>query len=170
MPQLSFMAAGYLCVAVNIHINGFGFVLPTSVGYITLAVAAWQLRLFHKVYAYAAIPAGVLAAVTLPDMIAAVIGESMGVIMHYRFWPALLLQWTLMGMLGCGLWREADVKARDGLKWGVYAIAPVALGAFVAWWMVAEAQSLSSGNIVMIYYIPAFYLAALHTAAAKVLV
>lgn len=161
------LATGYLFVAVNFSYNGVGILLPTCVGYTLIGSAAWWLRYDQRVFKFATLPAAILALITFPNLFLVAFGDFSLLRYDWVYWPSIVLEISLMGLVATGLWRETDIKGFNGLSWAAIGTAPIIVITLIAWWIFPATSYGTQLASIFIHAVPAFYLATLNAIFAK---
>lgn len=167
LPQLWLISVGYLFVALNIVVNGIELLLPTCFGYALITAGAWGLRDAQRVFRYVPIPAVILAVLSFPDLFRFSMPHHLHGFEHWIFWPRIAFEIVLFGMVTWGIWYEVDLRCHARLKALVVAAAPVLVASMAGWWYYPVTSPSTLTIKILIYDIPAFYLAAVSGMAAK---
>jgi len=162
------LAVGFLCVAINIHINGFGILLPTSLGYFLIALGAYELSYQHRIFSFASLTAVPLAVLTLPLLIRGTLPDQIRIVYNqFTFWPEMVLKLTVFTFIAWGIWKTASLQNHQRMKQLSLIVAPVTVCSLLAWWFVPEIDYATKLISFMAYEVPMFYLALLSRLAVS---
>ena len=160
VPPFSLFAVGYLCLALNLNINGFELLLPNLVGYFLICAASWSQRDRGMLYLAAAIGAVLLIPFGFRDFFYYAYRESFP-----DFGWLKLLQLplaTLLALLVAGMvWREARSSRRPMLAAMAFATLPILAASYYANGQMPRTSNNEKVAAIFVQVIPDFYLALL---------
>ena len=142
------LTIGYLCITINLYINGIGILLPTFLGYILMAKASYILRDKIKIFNYAVIPSVTMAVLTLPLLTT----ESISWI-DFLFWPMQILEYSIIIIHFIGIYQCSVLGNAKKIKTGLVAFVIVLLAFRILWFYSAKLDTPQSQTFV-IYEIP----------------
>jgi hypothetical protein len=162
------IAAGYLCVSVNLEVNGCGILLPTALGDLLIACGAYELRDRQRVFRCAWPVALVLAFYSLRYLSRGLVQEiGLHTFLDGLVWPARGLDLLLIALIAAGIWREARRCQQVPLSIQAALVFPVTVLAMTAWWFFPVTDNRTLILSFLIYEIPPFYLAVVSALAAR---
>jgi hypothetical protein len=165
-PPFLLYFVGYLCLAFNLNINGFEFVLPNLVGYALIAAISWSERDRGLLYRMTAIVAGLLIPYGFRDFFYFAYRDSFP-----NFGWLKLLQWplaALLALLVSGIvWREARVRRRPKLAAMALATLPILAATYFASEQMPRSSNAERILAILMQTIPDFYLASLTWLASR---
>ena len=128
------LAIGYLCISVNLYINGMGIILPTFVGYILLAKGSYLLRDNDKIFWYAVIAFVIMAIMTFPHtVIEYVTGAPL-----YIFWPMEILGYVIIIIHGVGIYRCSVLNNSKQIRSALVALIIVFIPCRILWYLASQ--------------------------------
>lgn len=165
-PPFLLYSVGYLCLAVNLNINGFEFLLPNLVGYALICAASWSERDRGLLYRTAAIVAVLLIPFGFQDFFYFAYRESFPNIGWLK-----LLQWplaTLLALLVSGIvWRDARASRRPVLAAMAFATLPILAATYFASEQMSRSSNADKVLAILVQTIPDIYLSLLTWSASR---
>jgi hypothetical protein len=166
LPPFLLYFVGYLCLAVNLNVNGFEFLLPNLVGYALICMVSWSERDRGLLYRMTAIVAGLLIPYGFRDFFYFAYRDSFPSIGGLK-----LLQWPLaaiLALLVSGIvWREARMVRRPKLAVMALVTLPILVATYFASEQMPREGNAERMQAILVQTIPDFYLAALTFLASK---
>lgn len=150
-----FLAIGYLCVSINLTINGMGILLPTFAGYLIIARTSYMLRFKNKTFVYAVVPSAIMTVFTFPQIVVEFIHTDA---YDYLVWPMIVLGYFILIVNCFGMYKSAVLDNLGQVKAaiiGVFCLIPVS---FVLWCL-SETLGIPRAVSFMIYETPKFFFA-----------
>jgi ABC-type multidrug transport system permease subunit len=158
--------AGFLCLALNVRINGFEFLLPNLVGYFLICAASWSQRERGVLYLVVAIVAGLLIPFGFRDFFYFAYRESFpdfGWLKLLQLPLATLLALLVAGMIR----RDARASRRPMLAAMAFATLPILAASYFANGQMPRSSNDEKLAAIFVQVIPDFYLALLTWLASR---
>ncbi|MEX0885545.1 MAG: hypothetical protein WD009_03815 [Phycisphaeraceae bacterium] len=164
------IAGGLLCVAINITVNGIEACLPTFIGYILIAIGAFQMGAVQRWFRWSWPVAAALATVSFPQMFqhATPPGSSIWAFYTWTWFPVVCMETLLVILLIAGLAVEADLRGNSRTRRLAWAGLPILIAAVALWFLTLDLET-DAGYLfnVLVYFLPQFYLAGLFSYASR---
>jgi hypothetical protein len=150
-----FLAIGYLCVSINLTINGMGILLPTFVGYFIIARTSYALRFKNKAFLYATVPSAIMTALTFPQMTVELVRTDA---YKYLFFPTLVLGYFILIVHCFGMYKCAVLDSLGQVKAAIIGVLCLIPVSFILWYL-SETLGIPKAVYFMIYESPKFFFA-----------
>ena len=145
------LTIGYLCITINLDINGLGILLPTFLGYILMAKASYVLRENVKIFGYAVIPSVTMAVLTIPFLVTEFISW-----IDFLFWPMQILEYCIIIIHLIGIYQCTVLNNAKKIKAGLITFVIVLLS-FRILWFYSSKLDIPQILTFVIYEIPKLF-------------
>lgn len=161
------LIVGFLCVSINLEINGYGILLPTSLGYGLIWLGCYELRFKQQSFAWTSYVAITLAVLTLPQLVHGDLSqETIELIYLISHWPAVALDLSLVALFTISICSEATFQKQPSIKPIALMAIPIAIASSTTGWFFSEEENPALILPLLIYVAPMYYLAFVSRASA----
>jgi hypothetical protein len=158
---------GFLFISINLEVNGYGILLPTSLGYGMIWLGCRELRHMQRSFAWASFVALPLAVLTLPLLVRGYLSEeTFNLIYNNTFWPMIALELGLIALFTIAVCQESTVQKVPSVKPVAMLAVPITIAAYITWWLLPVEKNSMLLLSFLIYRVPTFYLAFVSRIAA----
>lgn len=161
------LVVGFLFVSINLHINGYGILLPTSLGYGMIWLGCYELRFKQHSFAWTSYVAITLAVLTLPQLVHGDLSQqAIELIYLIAHWPAVALELSLIVLFTISVSSEATFQNKPFIKPIALMAIPIAIASSTTAWVFSEDENPALILPLLIYVAPTYYLALVSRIAA----